>query len=383
MANRPERDPSEITVGAIVRNENGAMLVMGIFMVMFIAATLYYIVGVGDTIMYRERMQDAADATSMTGAVFLARGMNLITLMNLTLASVFGVLVSAQAALLILLSAAGIASSNCSIYNPVACIAAICLLISTCEGCDKVDEAKDIVSDAAAVTTRMQRNLSRNTPIAAMAAAVELGLRHYDPPAVLPLAIYGDGLDNLPVEEDPDPPICSRTTAYNSFAFLPYLGISYNATELADDIGGSCPGNYLDQAKASSLVWSLLACQIQQGEVDDKLYRVTPGVQLGGEEFQFRTLITGTPPSAQSGEHEDRVAVATWDADEGESVWGLLGELSRFSFAQSEFLFDGDNDRDDWLWELKWRARMRRFRCNGSAALSAVCLDAIEDAVAH
>ena len=78
----PPEPGDDRSPGAVLRNENGAMLIVGIFMVMFIAAMLYYVVGIGDTVTYRERMQDAADAGAMTGAIFMARGMNIITLIQ-------------------------------------------------------------------------------------------------------------------------------------------------------------------------------------------------------------------------------------------------------------------------------------------------------------
>ena len=50
------------SAGAIVRNENGAMMIIGVFMATFVVAMLYYVAGIGETIVYRERMQDAADS---------------------------------------------------------------------------------------------------------------------------------------------------------------------------------------------------------------------------------------------------------------------------------------------------------------------------------
>ncbi len=38
---------------------------------------LWYLAGIGDAIVFRERMQEAADATAFSAAVLHARGMNL------------------------------------------------------------------------------------------------------------------------------------------------------------------------------------------------------------------------------------------------------------------------------------------------------------------
>ncbi len=385
-----DEERQERAAEGIAENENGAMLIMGIFMVMFVAAMLYYVVGVGDTIMYRERMQDAADAGAMNGAIFLARGMNLITLLNLTLASVFGVLVAAQTAFFILLAAAGKAASECNPpYRIAPCFQAICLLIAVGRSCDKIEDAKDHVSDAADVTTSMQDSIRQTAPLAATAAVFQMGRNHYAPPVTVPLGIYGDVVDDLPVEEDPDPPICDRTInfwAKGGFPLFSWLATSFNAGEIADDLGGSCGGGYVDDMKPTGYAFSLLACQMQAGEVDNKLYRVESGAELGDENFQFHTLMTGEPAYGIGADnnHAQRVSVATWgEESEGMGIWGALQQLSRFSFAQAEFLFDDDKDREDWLWELKWRARLRRFQCSDSSLLSPVCIDAVDAAVSH
>ena len=377
--------------GAVLRNENGAMLIIGIFMVMFIAAMLYYVVGIGDTVAYRERMQDAADAGAMTGAIFLARGMNLITLMNLTLASIFGVLIAAQTAFFLVMLAMADASSKCN-PNPLSwphCAAALCLLFSLPEACDKIDEAQGVVSDAAAVTTSMQESVRDNTPIAATAAVAELGLQHYDPPVTIPAGAYGMGIDQLPVARDSDPPICSRTVIpweKGGFSFWAWLATTKHSIDLAEDIGGSCGRRYFSSGKAIAPFLVMVSCAMQKSEVENELFEVEDGAELGDENFQFHTLMIGEPPYGLGDDnvHADRVSVSTWEDEPGNSgVWGTLQQLSRFSAAQGEFLFDDDKDREDWLWEMKWRARLRRFKCTDSPLLGVVCNGRIDNAFIH
>src|SRR5207244_1431493 len=64
------------------------------FMAVFLTAALYYIVGIGDAIWQRERMQDAADAAAFSAAVLHARGMNLLVLINMVMAALLAVLVT-------------------------------------------------------------------------------------------------------------------------------------------------------------------------------------------------------------------------------------------------------------------------------------------------
>ena len=389
---KPAPPGDDRSLGAIARNENGAMLVMGIFMVMFIAALLYYVVGIGDTVTYRERMQDAADAGAMTGSIFLARGMNIITLMNLTLASVFGVLLAARAAYYLLYAASAAAGAQCE-TNPAACVASICYLLSVPAACDAIDEAKDIVDDAADATTSIQESARDNTALAATAAVAQLGTEHYSPPVQAPLGAlgaYGMVTDPLPVERDPNPPICTRTVnpiPNERFAAGSLVANSYNAYDLAKRLRKGCSRTYLDEVALSAPFWVGIACAVERSEVKRDLFRVKRGANLGDENFQFHTLMVGTPPYGLGNDnaHAERVSVGTWGNEAADSggKWGALQQLSRFAVAQGEFLFDADEPREDWLWELRWRARLRRFRCSDSRILDAVCVGALENAFIH
>ena len=77
----------------IVRCQSGAMAVVGMFMAVFLAAGLFYIVGTAEAIIYRQRVQDTADAMAYSAAGIHARGMNLIVLLNLIMAALLAVYV--------------------------------------------------------------------------------------------------------------------------------------------------------------------------------------------------------------------------------------------------------------------------------------------------
>jgi hypothetical protein len=100
--------------------------------------------------------------------------------------------------------------------------------------------------------------------------------------------------------------------------------------------------------------------------------RVPPGLRMGDEEFQLRAFMIGDPPFDQN---EAGVAVANWGIDEGRGAYSLLNNLGKVSFAQAEFYFDGTSNREEWLWELNWKARLRRFRLPGGGlgGLTSLC----------
>ena len=69
-------------LGGVASDERGAIMVLGIFMCTCLVGILWYLAGIGDAIIYRERMQEASDAVAFSAAVIHARGMNLIVLIN-------------------------------------------------------------------------------------------------------------------------------------------------------------------------------------------------------------------------------------------------------------------------------------------------------------
>jgi len=68
--------------------------VMGVLMAVFLVAALYHAIGLGEAILQRQRMQDAADAAAFSAAVVHARGMNTIVLINLVMAALLAVVVA-------------------------------------------------------------------------------------------------------------------------------------------------------------------------------------------------------------------------------------------------------------------------------------------------
>jgi|GEM_PF-2114932 len=72
---------------------SGAVVLIAVFMAVFLVSMLWYMIGIGNAIVYRETMLDGADATAYAAAVYDARGMNVIAMINLIMAAVMAVLV--------------------------------------------------------------------------------------------------------------------------------------------------------------------------------------------------------------------------------------------------------------------------------------------------
>src|SRR6185369_11721712 len=65
--------------------------------------------GVADGILFKERLQDAADATAFAPSVLHARGMNLIAMSNLAMAAILAVLIGVKIVQILLFIATAIA----------------------------------------------------------------------------------------------------------------------------------------------------------------------------------------------------------------------------------------------------------------------------------
>ncbi len=74
-------------------DQRGAIVVMALPIALLLIGMLYYAIGIGDAIIRRETLQDAADASAFSAAVMMARGMNLVVLVNVIMAMLIAVLV--------------------------------------------------------------------------------------------------------------------------------------------------------------------------------------------------------------------------------------------------------------------------------------------------
>lgn len=86
----PQRPTPQISLG---RDTEGAILVLGILMGTLLVGALWNIASVGDAAVWREHLQDGADAVAFENAVWNARGMNVIVLLNILMSMVMAVLV--------------------------------------------------------------------------------------------------------------------------------------------------------------------------------------------------------------------------------------------------------------------------------------------------
>lgn len=87
---------------------------------------------------------------------------------------------------------------------------------------------------------------------------------------------------------------------------------------------------------------------------------------LGDENFQIRALMVGQP---DLGEARRIVQITNFGHDKLENSVEKLSGLTGMAVAQAEYFYDGSDGRGAWMWNMSWRARLRRFSLPKSSTL--------------
>lgn len=67
----------------LYRDTRGAVMITGLFMSTMLIGSLWFVMGVGDAIVFRDKMQEAVDHGVFAASILHAKGMNLIALLNI------------------------------------------------------------------------------------------------------------------------------------------------------------------------------------------------------------------------------------------------------------------------------------------------------------
>lgn len=397
------------------KDEDGAISVMGIFMAVLLVGFLYFMWGIGDTVVYREHMQDAVDATGWGAAVVHARGMNILVLINMIMAAIAAVLIALKIILFILMILYVIFTVLCAIpYTAAFGCSAQSATDSAKEAVQEVHDAvEDFANEAWPILHDAADAIKWAIPPIAFAKSVDIAMNVYDMEFG---GFYSSTLTGgLPVEDDEcrvleqqgsryagnlvtfgsmgDDPDKQRvltkvmTGVYDTAAAL-YGKIcedsggggepSFDFTELIEDevgASGDCSGD--DPPDDCDDIDTSAAEDISAGvesndttsDSDKSPKRVKEDCYLGDDCFQIRAGVIGNPPIDET---RKGVTIAMWGASDSSSE-SMFRQLTRFNLSQSEFYFDMPNAheyRDFWMWQMNWRARMRRFRFgSGSSAM--------------
>lgn len=379
---RPERaSGTKRTNPSLLEDESGATMVMGIFMAAMLVGMIYYVWGIGGTVIHRERLQDAADTAAFGAAVVEARGMNLIALLNVIMLALAIIGTALLVAKEIVMWTAIFATLEC--IAKLSCCWATGCCIEPCidagehwmdysDISDESDDWNDRISSAISALNSVANGIRRGAPMAAQGLVVAYGASVYRPTTTLGLADIVPYMTTLAVENDPTHWACGDDS------FIPGFGGTSSFTDTPSIFGfGVALGAAAFSAAATDVDWhyglgllvgGMLGWLQHRNEYcdgdPDSFMRVPEEAWLGEEPFQVRAGMYGAPPFTWTVEG---VAVANWGRTDGtESVLASIPPdlANSTAIAQAEYYWESvDGDvKQEWMFSPRWRARLRRVR---------------------
>ena len=351
---------------SIVRETEGAMMLMSLFLGLLLIGALYYILGIGDALLYRRVMQDGADSGAFAASVIAAKGMNLHVLLNVVMAVTAGVLLvirSVEVLLEIVLAIlAGLAASVVLAPKALPLIAALSPAEAAVEKIgDAVEQFVRIAHDALDVA---HHAVQRGYPLLAEARAVDMMAFQdaYDPPVsagfVVPLLgpRLPKGGRGLPVEKVDIGISCDRVA--NALGNR-LSNVNSKVPKWLLKFLGGVVAKALRLGKRRTCVDDVV--ESPRGVIGEREDGTT--VWLGHEEFQYRAYAIGRDPHSSHWQTGERgIRAAQGGRTDGRNGAYASHAVGRVGLAQSEYYFDGTESKSEWLWKQRWRARLRRFR---------------------
>lgn len=412
---RPDRERSDDLAG----DRRGAVLIIAVFMAAFLVGCLWYLIGVGDAAIYRQKMQDGSDSVAYASAVYHARGMNIIAVMNLIMAAILAVLIALKIAEIITWAVAAIAAILCP-FTGVAC--------GVAEAAAQLGEklSFQIIPKVEKWADKLLRGISKGqvwvarlTPWIGSARGVMMST-NYAPTVKggLGLSISMTPHDTrigLPVEEEPFEKLCKRAGTMVGdlvFGWLPggwgkfasgvlggvvssfptyfcggssMSGIYQGAKDTAKKQCEEAKKEFDSKPENKDKEFDLKKCKSDAEKADISKQVAGKGggqydghgktsksvyykAQNGDEYFQVYGFILGDnlPMRERS---DKRVEIPAWNKAKVESP-PVAEVLEKIGFAEAEFYYDQvtagklewKDYSDDALWNMRWRARLRRFR---------------------
>lgn len=197
---------------ALCRSQRGAIMIAGVFMAIFATGCLYYVVALGDAITQRERMQDAADAAAFSAAALSARGMNVIALVNMTMAALLAVLITLK--LVELLAYVGVAMAvGLAFVTQGFTLGAVAPLTQLAVNVHIAhDEALPVVQGSLRTLHVAARGVRVVMPWVAQGRTIETVIDHYDPPASFGFEVPGSL--TLPTRDGTYDDLCRKSGEY-------------------------------------------------------------------------------------------------------------------------------------------------------------------------
>jgi hypothetical protein len=167
------------------------MFLMGIPICFFMIGLLYFVFGIGEELVLRERIQDAADAGALSAAIVHARAMNLIALLNQVMAALVSLLVMVRMLEALLIVAMALATA---LAWPTAG-ASLSIVpgaeVAREEAANAFDALKEVVGPLVQVLHGLEIGIQYGMPAVAELRVIEI-VKKYKPVAKFGFAIPGE-----------------------------------------------------------------------------------------------------------------------------------------------------------------------------------------------
>lgn len=418
------------TARDLAKDQRGAVMVTGVFMGAFLIGATWLTFGIARAAIFRERVQETADAAAFSSAALHAKGMNLIAAINLVffaITAIWVVLRTFEHIMSILQSTVLGNSSNCHgrfchVRNPCEVRAAALAATgigaaagaSVCRMAYILQEVRDVNKEARQTIgdgmdrffpplSKVQDVTARIAPAAGLASSVALGAKFgHMTIALSGSVIPGRDIANaltgndgsrdptietplgLPVVPKKFGSLCGRvatvamTKVKDAFKQIPIIGNVVDFPVVKQVIDGviNAAASYIEGEFCGDSDWAGHNKPI-------KIFKERgPKAMFGHAEngadiMQIWAFTTGSLDDSDA----PRVAVAG-------QKYGTKGTKTTQAYlAQGEFYFDckgawGDNkcngSTDNAIYNMKWRARLRRLRApNIGAELGKYAKDAV------
>ena len=396
---------------------------MAVFMSILLVGALWYIAGVGDFIVYRERMQEAADSVAFSAAIIQARGMNIIVLINLLMAAILAIRVAINMLKLL-----------CTVLGALFSALGLIPFLEWMEPIgDALDEFAVLLTEVDAETTPFIDDaltglhdawtaVKDATPALAEAAGLEMEEK-YAPLVDMGASVPGVSKslppesEVLPVQDGSLDKLCREAgDAVGGFFGLILGGNTVVSNALAGPLGALAGGDpsyfcQLPGLTGESPDVSSSTCNDAKGKVsndkdasakanaacDNAAGATSVGTPLTGAPSEYAPAeIRQEPTQWRNGINEAQIAAMLTVSSKGKSFVDHDPKLVKIAsvgkvnmpepslasgqtaaWAQAEFFYDWPGAwadmKDDAMWNFYWRAR---FRLTKPSALPTVAGDA-------
>lgn len=397
------RDLHEERPKGLLGAQLGAATVSGMLQATVLVGSMYTLMAVGDAATLAERVQSGADSGVFAEVSMHARGLNFIGLVNIVMSAMMAIVAALQAIIDLTTLAIAIASAICAGCGPwCGFCCGICPAISPLESVKSTVEGikaavEEPIKEIVRVTDKVNKSLAVVIPGAGTGKLVKQVTPAFAPAsgvtftwpafAKLPVKVLdlndlcrrgGDEAGkvmSLPFQALPLPGFIKRiiTRALKAFARMSAMRLCAMIPMPTFTIP-SPPGLLKFEYKIWKPVETTVTASLSSYELiqyvaslfssDEAPMDVEDDAERGGESFQVRALVVGNKQSL-----DRKFEAMRWMTRfTGSSLGGgvdrakRLANLGRVVFSQGESYFDGEEDREEWLVNMKWANRLRRFR---------------------